>query len=448
MGMHRAFATNMARVAIIGAGASGMKVAFDLADAGVEVDVFEAGDRVGGRARSVSVGDEVVDLGAEAFEAGEQSRWFVELRNRNALPKGIVLVDPFDGCDSQLYWYPEGKLKREEDVDAVLFKHGAREASAKFESNIEGAQDVAVAEGVNLASLQARLAFQVSSVSAFSESIEPSRYSAQDRSRNDSAAVDMRPFLEGKPFGVGNLFLEYGRVLGQQRGVKIRMVPIKAIERRLEGGWTLRAGEFAGEPYDAVVLTVSVGALAHDELPLPHSVGEGLKAAFDGIELGGYSKVAFVWPAAAEQLGPAPARYFYVDRQATSAWQVTKLARSSALVVAVAGTTALDLTETQTIEMAADVVRLTLKPSADARQVVASNWHSNRLFHGAYSYSRAGAGAVRPALFDKLAESRALGLFLAGEALSLGLYGSLEATWYTGQAAAEQCVRYLGLQRG
>ena len=206
----------MPRVAVIGAGASGMKVAFELADVGAEVDVFEAGDRVGGRARSVLVGDEVVDLGAEAFEAGERSRWFVELGQRMALPKNLVLADPFKDCNSQLYWYPEGKMKREPDVDIVLFKPEAEQASAKFQANIESAQDIAVAAGANLESLYARVAFQVSGVSAFSESIEPTQYSAQDRSRNVAEAVDMRPFLDGKPFGVGNLFVEYGKVLAQQ----------------------------------------------------------------------------------------------------------------------------------------------------------------------------------------------------------------------------------------
>ncbi|MGA8333567.1 MAG: FAD-dependent oxidoreductase, partial [Solirubrobacteraceae bacterium] len=53
------------RVIVVGAGFAGLTAADALARAGVEVDVLEARDRVGGRVWSVPFADGVVERGAE-----------------------------------------------------------------------------------------------------------------------------------------------------------------------------------------------------------------------------------------------------------------------------------------------------------------------------------------------------------------------------------------------
>ena len=419
-----------------------MKAAFDLAEARMNVVVYEAEGQVGGRVRSATLGDEVVDLGAESFEAGEQSEWVREFNDRHVFPPDYELIDPFAEVERRLYWYPEGELTAA-DVDTVMFTAGARRAVEVFDANVESTQDVAVSQGADLDPLTARVAFQVSHLGAFSESIEPSRYSAQDRSRNRSEGADLRPFLDDKPIGIGNLFLTYGSKLADVARIRTS-VSIVAIERRLEGGWRIRLSDFSEEAYDAVIVTVSAAVLAREQLPLPASLRTALRDAFEGIEIGGYTKVGMLWPTAATKLGSAAAWYFYVDRQSTSAWQVTKMKDSNVLVAAVAGSTARDLSLMRTIELAAEVVRRTLEPARDAEQTIISPWMLNPNFHGAYSYSRVGAGGARPALLRTLEGYRANGIFLAGEALSLPLYGSLEATWNTGSAAAAQCIEFLG----
>ena len=55
------------RVAVVGAGLSGLVCARTLADAGVEVAVHEATDRVGGRMCTRRLGDAVCDSGAQFF---------------------------------------------------------------------------------------------------------------------------------------------------------------------------------------------------------------------------------------------------------------------------------------------------------------------------------------------------------------------------------------------
>ena len=55
------------RVAVIGAGPAGMTAALQLSRGGVEVDVYEAGEHVGGMARSFDLWGQRVDLGPHRF---------------------------------------------------------------------------------------------------------------------------------------------------------------------------------------------------------------------------------------------------------------------------------------------------------------------------------------------------------------------------------------------
>ncbi len=67
------------RVAIIGAGPAGMTAAYQLAKAGVAVEVFEAGPSVGGLAKTIELWGQRVDLGPHRFfstDARVNGLWF------------------------------------------------------------------------------------------------------------------------------------------------------------------------------------------------------------------------------------------------------------------------------------------------------------------------------------------------------------------------------------
>lgn len=55
------------KVGVIGAGPAGLTAAYQLAKAGVEVDLYEAGDSVGGLAKTISLWNQQVDLGPHRF---------------------------------------------------------------------------------------------------------------------------------------------------------------------------------------------------------------------------------------------------------------------------------------------------------------------------------------------------------------------------------------------
>ena len=55
------------RIAVIGAGPSGLTAAYVLAKAGLPVDVYESSDAVGGLAKSLRLWGQTVDLGPHRF---------------------------------------------------------------------------------------------------------------------------------------------------------------------------------------------------------------------------------------------------------------------------------------------------------------------------------------------------------------------------------------------
>jgi len=57
----------MKKIAVIGAGPAGITAAYELAKAGIEVEVFEAGSRVGGMAKTIDLWDQKIDLGPHRF---------------------------------------------------------------------------------------------------------------------------------------------------------------------------------------------------------------------------------------------------------------------------------------------------------------------------------------------------------------------------------------------
>lgn len=99
------------RVAIVGAGISGLVVAYRLAEAGVDVSVYEGGAVAGGKARTSLLGGQSVDEGADAFLVRERA--MVDLCNELGL--GDQLVAPATGraaivLPDGIRWLPGGHL--------------------------------------------------------------------------------------------------------------------------------------------------------------------------------------------------------------------------------------------------------------------------------------------------------------------------------------------------
>ena len=63
------------RILVIGAGMAGLTAARRLSEAGRQVLVLEARDRVGGRIRTLREGDQILELGAEFIHGHPPELW-------------------------------------------------------------------------------------------------------------------------------------------------------------------------------------------------------------------------------------------------------------------------------------------------------------------------------------------------------------------------------------
>lgn len=71
---YRGSVPNGGNVAVVGAGFAGLAAALELRDAGLDITVLEARDRVGGRVHSVELHNgEIAELGAEWIFAGDEA---------------------------------------------------------------------------------------------------------------------------------------------------------------------------------------------------------------------------------------------------------------------------------------------------------------------------------------------------------------------------------------
>lgn len=103
--------TRTKRVLVIGAGMAGLMAARKLAEAGRQVLVLEARDRVGGRIRTLREQGEVLELGAEFVHGRPAELW-------NLINEAGVDTYPLDGKDA---CYKKGKLK-ECDEQGEIFR--------------------------------------------------------------------------------------------------------------------------------------------------------------------------------------------------------------------------------------------------------------------------------------------------------------------------------------
>ncbi len=90
------------RVAVVGAGIAGLTTAYRLSEAGIDVAVYEASDRSGGKLADVQVGDLTLPAGADSFVA--RKPWAVELCRELGL--GAELVSP--GVSGAYLWTDRG----------------------------------------------------------------------------------------------------------------------------------------------------------------------------------------------------------------------------------------------------------------------------------------------------------------------------------------------------
>jgi len=406
----------MRRVAVVGAGLAGLAAAVDLLDAGVDVVVLEARDRVGGRVWSEPLdgpggSGPVIERGAEFVLAGYDVMrgWLERL--------GLRLVD------TGMSYY----VREPRGAGAVTVEEMRLAASA-----LAGAPR---RDGVSVADLLDGLEVPPAVAEAVRSRIEVScAWSSEDLA---ASVVDHLASFEPLPshrVEGGNQSLAIA--MAARLGARVRLgVAVREVGHSAKG--VLLETSTGTDLFDAVVLTVPLPVLCVLEVTPPFPYDKRL--ALHRLTMGVAAKVhvGLRSPAPTSAVLSVPDRYW--------CWTATG-ADGDVLPVlnGFAGSpAAVDALTTDPAVWVERLLELRDDLHLDTATAVVTTWHDDPWARGAYS---AGGLAARPGDAELVAAP--LGrVFVAGEHTAGEWSGLMEGALRSGSRAAREVLDELGAGR-
>lgn len=404
----------MARVAVIGAGFAGLAAAVTLADAGLEVSVLEARDRVGGRVWSEPLDGPagsapVIERGGEFVLAGytEMRRWLDRV--------GLALAD------TGMSYY----VREPVGAPGVTADDMARAARALAEAHDE--------TGISVAHLLDRVEDRAVAEAVRARIEVSCAWSADDLAASVIDHVASFEALPSHRVAGGNQRL--ATALADLLGDRVRLSSaVRTVEHSDQG--VLLSGSFRTELHDAVVISVPLPVLRRLEItpPLPYDV----RTALDRMTMGDAAKahVALRSPAPTSAVLSVPDRFWCWTATGPDGQVAPVLNAFAGSPRAVVDLQAESGPGTWIERLAAVRPDLDLDPST----AVVTTWHDDPWAGGAYS---AESLRSRPEDHDVLA--RPVGrVVLAGEHTAGEWSGLMEGALRSGVRAADDVRRVLG----
>ncbi|MCB1262940.1 MAG: FAD-dependent oxidoreductase, partial [Acidimicrobiales bacterium] len=270
-------------VVVVGAGVAGLAAARDLIDAGFEVVVLDARDRVGGRVTSTDLGGVPVDLGAGWIEGTDGNPMTAIVED---LGVGLVETDWSDA----VVRLPGGATVAHADVvdavDAVDVAIGAAVADAgdgeddrPFDELL--AQQLGFSLDEASGEAQTLLVWAVDSAITYDLAADPAQLGA--------VGVD-----EGEPYDGPEMMLRggYGQVpAALADGVAVRLGAVVAEVAHDDAGVMVTLDDGTTVDAAAAVVTVPIGVLQAGELTFVPSLPAPVRAAIEALDMGVLTKV-------------------------------------------------------------------------------------------------------------------------------------------------------------
>jgi polyamine oxidase len=421
------------RVVIVGAGIAGLTAARILVDAGKEVVVYEARQRVGGRIWTEDVGGVPVDLGAA----------WIHGNRRNpvaAYADSIGLKYDADPQEVDRWWDEETGVLTRAEIDALedgleSFVGNRRRTRRRLPPNASFADGVEswVEDNGGSADFQRRIRFLL-------------RLENESDYAGPSDNLSLETFWEEEDFSGGD-FLPRGGFAGLidtlATGLDIRLgQPVSAVTDN-GTGVTLTIDGVAVSA-DAAIVTVPLGVLAAGSIAFSPALSSARQGALDRLDMGTLEKIVLrfdepFW-------GDALQGGLVVHQQTGgSAFPVFQDFSSSVgaptligFNVGAEGRRVLDILDDDSLvagALAALEASLGVPVPSPTHQLV-TRWRSDPFSMGSYSYIPVGAG------FDDL---RALGepewgarLLFAGEATVADYYQTAHGAMISGAREASR----------
>ncbi|MGN6377173.1 MAG: flavin monoamine oxidase family protein, partial [Sphingomonas sp.] len=397
---------------VIGAGAAGIAAARRLRDSGADVLLLEASGRIGGRAHTVRVGREALDLGCGWLHSADRNPW-----TRIALAEGFQIDRTPAHWREQ--WHDLGFPKPDQEAF-----HDAYQQFSERAHGYAAGPDRPLADFIQPDNPWRPL---IDAISGYANGANLGAVSLHDwAAYEDAAGDDNWRLIEG----YGTLIAAHGK------GLPTRLnTPVSLIDHR---GPRMRLITPAGlVEADRVIVAVPTPILADGDLnfdpPLPAK-----RDAAAALPLGLADKIYL-----GIRGGDYPHNAHLVGNphsSATASYQVGYLGQP--VVEAFFGGDCAEALEREDDRAAADFAigelarllgndwRLRLQPIARTR------WRAEPFIRGSYSHARIGHAGQRPILAAPHADR----IFFAGEACSASDFSTAHGAYETGVAAAEEAL--------
>lgn len=413
-------ANSQVDVIVIGAGAAGIAAARSLLEQGRSVRILEARSRVGGRVKTVHVGNgTVVDLGAAWLHSAETNPM-------TALAKANELSIDTRNPNS---WSTRLRLNGLDDAEIADFEatYGAYDGRSR-DTAFSSADDCALADMLE----------------------KDSRWNALIGAMNtwntgatiDGVSNKARKFRTGTD---GNWRVERG--YGTLIDILATGLPVEFHTRVEKIDWSGRDVKVTANGHTVsagrVVVTVPLSVLQAEAIEFTPALPSDKLKALDSLGMGVNNKIYFHMGKLVPGMEVDCHFVGRTDRTATGSYLPQPVGRPL-LEMFMGADLAMELERQGDRAMAAFAVeeltgvfgtnaRIDLAPAASSR------WAGDEFSRGAYSYSRPG-GSGGHALLAEPVENR---LFFAGEACSSDWHSTVIGAWNTGLAAGAAAHRSL-----
>ena len=414
---------------VVGTGVSGLTAARDLAQAGVDVTVIEARQRIGGRTWTADVAGAKVDLGGSWIHGPFRNPLADEAR-----AAGLTWAN--DGVWGMgLNLFVEGRGWAPADVAATLV--AVQHDFDPDEAAESLAEDASYTDAAAWYVADRRLTGQQAEVAKFG--IEWLEAALNIAGMPDRVSVPGTANYE--MHGGGNVMITGGYIELVEHlsaGLDIRLAePVVSIEHGAQGcAVTTVEGVHRG---DVAVVTIPLGVLQRRSIEFLPAIAAH-QAAADRLAMANLEKAIFrfderFWPESARRI-----TFISDDRRFASWIDISSHAGAPTLMAfynPFATPGMIDMTLDERAAMALDVLRTMVPEAPDPIAVEMTDWTNDPLSNGSYSFVPVGGS---PADMEQLGRSASASLCFAGEHTMPTCFGTVQAAYESGRLAAAEIL--------
>lgn len=397
----------MVGTVVIGGGAAGIAAARRLHDAGHDVLIIEARDRLGGRAFSFMHQGQAFDLGCGWLHSAKRNPWTEIARAR-----GFDIHTQTANWGG--HWRGLDMPADEQEAFAEVWERWEDAAYAALPGPDRPLSDFIAPDHAWRPLLDA--------ISGYANGAPLSHVSLHDWAAYEQASTDDNWAVAE---GYGTLIVDHAR------GIPLRLsTPVSRIDHR---GTELKIETPAGTLIaDHAIICVPTTALARGDIVFDPPLPDKHAAAAD-LPLGLADKAFLAvsgpveWPSDAHLIGNT-------DSACTASYRLSPFG-APVIESFFGGDCAEGLEDGDAAAFAIDELVALLGSAWRARltPIIATRWRHEPFIHGSYSHARIGMAAQRAVLAEPVDQR----LFFAGEACSCDDFSTAHGAYATGRAAAE-----------